>query len=90
MEYLNREDMQHILRSTRIGVWRVEFEEGGAPRFYADQVMDELIGVAGDVTPEERFLFHRAHIHEEDLELFEEYSAKLAEDPTEIVYRYIR
>lgn len=89
MENLNREDMQHILRSTRIGVWRVEFGEGEAPRFYADQVMDELIGVVGDVTPEERFLFHRAHIHEEDLELFEEYSAKLAEGPTEIVYRYI-
>ena len=89
MEYLNRDDMQQILRSTSIGVWRVEFEEGGAPRFYADQVMDELIGVSGAITPEERFLFHRAHIHEEDLALFEEYSAKLAEDPTEIVYRYI-
>ena len=89
MEYLGCNDMQHILRSARIGVWRVEFEEGRAPRFYADQMMDELLGISGDVTPEERFLYHRAHIHEEDLELFEEYAAKLAKEPTEIVYRFI-
>ena len=84
MEYLDRNDMQHILRSARIGVWRVEFEEGRAPRFYADQMMDELLGISGDVTPEERFLYHRAHIHKEDQELFEEYAAKLTEEPTEI------
>ena len=89
MGNLNRDDMQQILQSARVGVWRVEFEEGGSPRFYADQVMDELIGISVDITPEERFLFHRAHIHQDDWELFEEYSNKLAEEPTEIVYRYI-
>lgn len=89
MEYLGCNDMRHILRSARIGVWRVEFEEGRAPRFYADQVMDELLGILGDVTPEERFLYHRAHIHKEDMELFEEYAAKLAKEQTEIVYRFI-
>ena len=55
----------------------MEFEEGRAPRFYADQVMDELLGISGDVTPEERFLYHQVHIHKEDQELFEEYAAKL-------------
>lgn len=89
MEYLGCNDMQHILRSARIGVWRVEFEAGRAPRFYADRVMDELLGISGDVTPEKRFLYHRAHIHKEDQELFEEYAAKLAKEPTEIVYRFI-
>lgn len=89
MEYLGCNDMQYILRSARIGVWRVEFEEGRAPRFYADQVMDELLGISGDVTPEERFLYHRSHIHKEDMELFGEYAAKLAEEQTEIVYRFI-
>ena len=89
MEYLGCNDMQYILRSARIGVWRVEFEEGRAPRFYADRVMDELLGISGDVTPEKRFLYHRAHIHKEDQELFEEYAAKLAKEPTEIVYRFI-
>ena len=52
-------------------------------------VMDELLGISGDVTPEKRFLYHRAHIHKEDQELFEEYAAKLAKEPTEIVYRFI-
>ena len=89
MEYLGCNDMRHILRSARIGVWRVEFEEGRAPRFYADQVMDELLGISGDVTPEVRFLYHRVHIHKEDQELFEEYAAKLTKEPTEIVYRFI-
>ena len=89
MEYLGCNDMQHILWSARIGVWRVEFEAGRAPRFYADRVMDELLGISGDVTPEKRFLYHRAHIHKEDQELFEEYAAKLAKEPTEIVYRFI-
>ena len=89
MEYLGCNDMQHILRSARIGVWRVEFEAGRAPRFYADRVMDELLDISGDVTPEKRFLYHRAHIHKEDQELFEEYAAKLAKEPTEIVYRFI-
>ena len=89
MEYLGCNDMQHILRSARIGVWRVEFEAGRAPRVYADRVMDELLGISGDVTPEKRFLYHRAHIHKEDQELFEEYAAKLAKEPTEIVYRFI-
>ena len=51
--------------------------------------MDELLGISGDVTPEKRFLYHRAHIHKEDQELFEEYAAKLAKEPTEIVYRFI-
>lgn len=89
MEYLGCNDMQHILQSARIGFWRVEFEEGRAPRFHADRVMDELLGISGDVTPEKRFLYHRAHIHKEDQELFEEYAAKLAKEPTEIVYRFI-
>ena len=71
MEYLGCNDMQHILRSARIGVWRVEFEAGRAPRFYADRVMDELLGISGDVTPEKRFLYHRAHIHKEDQEFLD-------------------
>lgn len=33
MEYLGCNDMQHILRSARIGVWRVEFEAGGRQDF---------------------------------------------------------
>ena len=64
-------------------------EEGKPPRFYADEVMDELLGIDRDITPEERFVFHRLRIHPEDMQLFQEYSDKLTEARTEIVYRYI-
>lgn len=78
-----------LLHLSRMGLWKIEVEEGKEPRFYADKVMDELMGISGDITPEERFRFHRAHVHPDDMPLFLEYSDKLAEVRTEIVYRYI-
>ncbi len=78
-----------ILRDSRIGMWRIEMEEGKPPRFYADEVMDELLGASETMTAEERFLFHRKKIHPEDQKLFEEYANRLMTERTEIVYRYI-
>lgn len=82
-------NIKEILRASRMGMWRVEMEEGKPPRFYADEVMDELLGIDREITPEERFVFHRLRIHPEDMQLFQEYSDKLTEVRTEIVYRYI-
>lgn len=82
-------NIKEILRASRMGMWRVEMEEGKPPRFYADEVMDELLGIDRDITPEERFVFHRLRIHPEDMQLFQEYSDKLTEVRTEIVYHYI-
>ena len=82
-------NIKEILRASRMGMWRVEMEEGKPPRFYADEVMDELLGIDREITPEERFVFHRSRIHPEDVRLFQEYSDKLTEARTEIVYRYI-
>ncbi len=82
-------DHQYILRTTQIGLWRVEMEEGKNPRFYADEVMDELLGIKTSVTPEERYLLHRSHIHPEDEEMFEEFSNGLHRTRVEIVYRYL-
>lgn len=78
-----------FLKNVRIGLWRIEVEEGKLPRFYADEVMDELLGITEEVTPEERFVFHRRCVHPDDMEMFLEYSDKLTETQTEIVYRYI-
>lgn len=78
-----------FLKNARIGLWRIEVEEGKEPRFYADEVMDELLGIKEKLTPEERFRFHRKYIHPDDMEMFQEYSDKLTETRTEIVYRYI-
>lgn len=80
---------QQILSMAKIGIWRVEWKTGNEPCFYADEIMDELLGVTSDLTPEERYEFHRKHIHPADLELFLDYSNKLIEMRTEIVYRYI-
>ena len=89
MEQREEVNIKAILRASRMGMWRVEMEEGKPPRFYADEVMDELLGIDREITPEERFVFHRSHIHPEDMRLFQEYSDKLTEARTEIVYRYI-
>ena len=78
-----------FLKNARIGLWRIEVEEGKEPRFYADEEMDELLGIKEKLTPEERFRFHRKYVHPDDMEMFQEYSDKLTETRTEIVYRYI-
>ena len=78
-----------LLRMNRMGVWRIEIEDGKSPRFYADAVMDELLGIQEEVSPEERFAFHRSRIHPGDMQLFLEYSDKLSETRSEVVYRYI-
>lgn len=82
-------NVEKLLRINRMGVWRIEVEDGKSPRFYADAVMDELLGIQGEISPEERFAFHRARIHPDDMQLFQEYSDKLSETRSEIVYRYI-
>ena len=89
MEQREEVNIKEILRASRMGMWRVEIEEGQPPRFYADEVMDELLGIDREITPEERFVFHRSRIYPEDMRLFQEYSDKLTEARTEIVYRYI-
>ena len=89
MEQREKINTKEILRASQMGMWCVEMEEGKPPRFYADAVMDELLGIDRDITPEERFVFHRLRIHPEDMQLFQEYSDKLTEARTEIVYRYI-
>ena len=56
-------NVERILRVNRVGAWRIEIEDGKSPRFYADAVMDELLGIQGEISPEERFTFHRARVH---------------------------
>lgn len=80
---------QQILRMAQIGLWRVEIEQGKKPCFYADEVMDNLLGVEGNMTPQERFNFHRARVHADDMPMFLRYSDSLTQNRTEIVYRYL-
>lgn len=71
MEQREKINTKEILRASQMGMWCVEMEEGKPPRFYADEVMDELLGIDRDITPEERFVFHRLRIHPEDMQLFQ-------------------
>ena len=89
MSLLNDRDMREFLRVSRTGFWEIQVRDGEEPRFFADTVMNELLGTEESLTPEERFVFHRAHVHEDDMEIFLEYSDKLSEERTEVVYRYI-
>ena len=89
MSLQNDKDMREFLSASRTGFWEMQIREGETPRFFADSVMNELLGTEETMTPEERFVFHRAHIHEEDMEMFMEYSDKLVRERTEVVYRYI-
>ena len=46
-----------FLKNVRIGLWRIEVEEGKLPRFYADEVMDELLGITEEITPKKGLPF---------------------------------
>ena len=52
MEQREKINTKEILRASQMGMWCVEMEEGKPPRFYADEVMDELLGIDRDITPE--------------------------------------
>jgi len=89
MNLFAQNEMEDILETAHIGLWKIEMGVDGRPLFYADSVMDDLLGVEGEITPEERYIFHRSHIHPDDYDLFLEYTEKLMYERTEIVYRYI-
>ena len=52
---LDEHDIQDILQICKMGIWRIEFSETEAPKFYADLVMNQLIGTPEDMDPEKRF-----------------------------------
>ncbi len=89
MSLFDKEGIKKILSFSDIGLWKVEFEDGKPPRFYADDVLDELMGTDPNLTPEERFTVHHSCIHPDDREMFEDYSNKLASGRSEVVYRFI-
>jgi len=88
MALFSRKDIDNMLKNSHIGLWRLEIEEGKPVRFYADEVMDALLGVEGNVSPEERAEIHRNRIHADDWDLFWSYSDALVRGYAEIIYRY--
>ena len=74
---------EEILRLTRTGIWQLEMEQGSSPRLYANDIMDEMLGVKTPLTPEERYKFHRSRIHPDDREIFQEYVNKMKRSKSE-------
>ena len=48
-----RRSLENILEGARTGIWTIELEEGCPPRMYADRTMSILLGVSGELEPEE-------------------------------------
>ena len=89
MAQFDNEDISYILNMSKTGVWCVEFEQGKEPRFYANRIMDELLGIEEEVSPEERYTYFAARIHYDDAQMFQEYSEKMVEgNISEVVYRF--
>lgn len=54
-----------FLNKAKVGIWVLELEDGKDPRMYADSTMLYLIGLKGDVTPEQIFQHWYEHIDPE-------------------------
>jgi len=82
-------DFRQILDASRMGLWRLDFEDGQIVRLHTNAMMDELLGITKPMTPEEKVEFFSACVHPDDAVLFMEYAARITETQAEIVYRYI-
>lgn len=57
-------DMENILRTSGIGIWSIETEEGKPSRMYADAMMRELLGVDESISPEDCYTWWYDRIDE--------------------------
>ena len=89
MSLQNQMEEAEILRASKIGLWRVDQENGIPVRMYANAQMNKLLGTSEEMTPEERLAFFQSRIHPEDQPMFAEYASKQSAMHTEIVYRYL-
>ncbi|MDD6187319.1 MAG: ATP-binding protein [Oscillospiraceae bacterium] len=78
-----------IFKKNKIGTWELIIETGKDPKLLCDETMDELLGVETDISAERKYIFHRSHIDQSDVQIFEAYAADLMERPSEVVYRYL-
>ena len=88
-QILSQDEFQILDTYQSFGLWKCGLENGMPIVFYADEVMDELLGIYKEVTPEERARIYSERIYPADLGIVQEYSAQLKNGPTEVEYRYI-
>lgn len=55
-EFTDIEEIQEIVASANMGIWRIELVDGQEPRMYVDKTMKELLGISGmERTPEKTY-----------------------------------
>lgn len=57
------EKMKKLLSMTDIGIWTIEMDEGKEPRMYTDEKMKYLLGITGNLSPEETYKHWYEKIH---------------------------
>jgi len=81
-------DIRNALATSATGMWKLESEDGVPIRFYGDEIMNDLIGVSDDTSPEERYKIFMSRINPEDMGVFMSYYENLRKEKSEIIYRY--
>ena len=85
---LDTQAVKNYIQESRTGFWKMELLDG-AGRLYADPIMQDLLGVTPEITPEECYAFFLDHIHPEDRPLMNAYQKELMRGEADIVYRYV-
>ncbi len=85
---LEQQTVREYIQESSTGFWKMELQDGAEVRMYADAIMQELLGVSDDLTPEECYAFFAAHIHPVDVPLIKAYQKEMMRGEADIVYRY--
>lgn len=83
-------DIEYLKNAFLIGQWRSDLDSSGTQiGLRADEMMDRLLGIHQEMTPEQRLAFFRARIYPDDHELLQEYTKNMEQNLTEVEYRYM-
>lgn len=88
MNGLSGQIINEYFDASKTGFWKIEKENGVSVRLFADNNMQELLGVPQGLSPEECCAFHQEHVYPEDLWLLREFDQEQIKGNAEVVYRY--
>ena len=82
-----RRSLENILEGARTGIWTIELEEGCPPRMYADRTMSILLGVSGELEPEECYAHWFRRIEPNYVDMVQEAVREILETGrSEVIY----
>ena len=82
-----RRSLENILEGARTGIWTIELEEGCPPRMYADRTMSILLGVSGELEPEECYAHWFRRIEPDYVDMVQEAVREILETGrSEVIY----